>query len=75
MADRDAAGTVVVAGLQHDLINKRSLVTLAWEGVGDKRLVLDVPFGCTLADLPAAADAALQAFAAELATTSVEQAR
>ena len=50
MPDSKTAGSVVIAGLTHDLLSKRSLATLTWEGVADKRLVLDVPFGCTLSD-------------------------
>ena len=72
--DNDSAKSIVIAGLTHDLVKKRSLVTLTWEDELDKRLVLDVPFGCTLPDLPAAAEKALRAFAAEVGTISVHQA-
>lgn len=72
--DNEPVKGVVIAGLTHDLVAKRSLVTLTWEGVADKRLVLEVPFGCTLSDLPAEAERVLRAFAVALAATPIRQA-
>ena len=68
MPERNATKPVVVAGLYHDILNQRSLVTLTWEGVADKRLVLDVPFGCTLSEIPREAEKALRDFASDIAT-------
>lgn len=72
--DSKTVRSVVIAGLTHDLVTKRSLVTLTWEGVADKRLVLDVPFGCTLSDLRVETERALRAFSAEIAAAPIKQA-
>ena len=71
MSTREGARAVVIAGVYHDLLSKRSLVTLGWVGVADKRLTLDVPFGCALADLPAEVETALRAFSDELSSTTL----
>ena len=39
---------VAVVALTHDLVQKRSSVTVVWESEKDKRLVLPVPFGCAI---------------------------
>ena len=39
---------VAVVALTHDLVQKRSFVTVVWESEKDKRLVLPVPFGCAI---------------------------
>jgi len=72
VSERVEAKPIVIAGLYHDLVSRRSLVTLAWDGVNDKRLTLNVPFGCTLADLPKEAERALREFASDIATASVK---
>jgi hypothetical protein len=67
-------GTATIAGLNHDLVSKRSTVVLVWDDEADKRLHLPVPFGCALADLPAEADKALRELAAETAVLTLRSA-
>ena len=62
---------VIIAAVSHDLSKKRSLVSLTWQNDPEKRLTLDVPFGCSLSDLPREAERALRAFSAELAVVPV----
>ena len=40
--------SVIVAALTHDLVRKRSIVTLVWDDDPEKRVALPVPFGCGL---------------------------
>ena len=68
-------GPAIISGLYHDLLAKRSLVTLTWEKLPGKRLTLDVPFGCALSDLPGETERALRGFSVEIATMPIEQAR
>ena len=57
---------VLIAALNHDLVKKRSVVTLLWTNESDRRLFLAVPFGCSFDDLPGEAETALRDLAAEL---------
>jgi hypothetical protein len=70
MADR----SVTIAALTHDLVRKRSVVTMVWDGDPEKRVGLPVPFGCSLDDVRAEAEKALRALSAETATLSVNSA-
>lgn len=57
--------SVTVAAVTHDLLQKRSIVTLIWDDDPEKRIALPVPFGCDLSTLRDEAEKALRGFAAE----------
>jgi hypothetical protein len=67
--------SVTVAALTHDLVRKRSIVSLVWDDDPEKRVALPVPFGCSMDDVQAEAEAALRALSAEAATLSVHAAQ
>jgi hypothetical protein len=62
---------VNIAGLYHDLVARQSFVTVVWEGSPDRRLVLPVPFGCTLENLEAEATKTVRSLATEISTIEV----
>ena len=62
---------LLITGLHHDLSKKRSFVYVVWKTDPDKRLGLDVPFQCTLENLPDEARKALRALSEELASATV----
>jgi hypothetical protein len=62
---------VTVAGLNHLLKEKRSIVHLEWNDDSGRRLFLPVPFRVSLDDLRAEAEKALRKAAAEHAVMSV----
>ncbi len=64
--------TLRIVNLHHDLIKKRSLVTVAWEDDPDKRLGLVVAFECPLENLKAEAEKVVRALAKELETATIE---
>jgi len=66
--------SVTVAALTHDLVRKRSIVTLVWDEDPEKRVGLPVPFGCGLDRVQAEAEKALRALSAETATIVVKAA-
>ena len=63
--------SVTVAALTHDLLRKRSIVTLVWDGDPEKRVALPVPFGCGLDRAQAEAEKAMRELSAETATIAV----
>ena len=63
---------LLITGLHHDLRKKRSFVHFVWKSDPEKRLGLDVPFKCTLEDLPHEARKALKALSEELASATIE---
>jgi hypothetical protein len=63
--------SITVAALTHDLMRKRSLVTLSWDDDPEKMLSLPVPFGCSLDRLQAEAETAVRGLSAETATIVV----
>ena len=65
------AGRVSIAALTHDLVARRSLVTLVWAAEPDKRITLPVAYGCGLDSVAAEAEKALRAFATEIAAVAV----
>ena len=67
-----AVPSVTVVALSHDLIRKRSVVSLAWTHDPEKSVALPVPFGCTLEAVHDEAEKALRAFSAETAALSVK---
>jgi len=62
---------LLITGLHHDLGKKRSFVHFVWKNDPDKQLGLDVPFQCTLDNLPDEARKALKALSEELASATV----
>ena len=64
--------TVTVAALTHDLIRKRSLVTMVWDDDPEKRVALPVPYGCGLDRVQAEAEKAMRALSAETGSISVK---
>ncbi len=70
----DPLSSATIAGLNHDLKARQSIVILVWDNEPDRRLFLPVPFGCSFADLPAEAEKALRALAAETATMTLHPA-
>jgi hypothetical protein len=67
-----AAKSVTVAALTHDLLRKRSIVTLVWDDDAEKRVSLPVPFGCGLDTVRAEAEKAMRTLSAETAVISVK---
>lgn len=63
--------SVTIAALTHDLVRKRSLVTLIWDGDPEKAVSLPVPFGCSLDRVQTEAELALRELSAETATIAV----
>jgi hypothetical protein len=63
--------SVTIAALAHDLVRKRSLVTLLWDGEPEKAVSLPVPFGCSLDRLQIEAEAALRDLSAETAMVKI----
>ncbi len=63
--------SVTVAALTHDLMRKRSLVTLMWDDDPEKAVSLPVPFGCSLDRVQAEAETALRGLSAETATIAI----
>ena len=64
--------SVSIVALTHDLIRKRSIVSLRWVTDPEKNVALPVPFGCSLESLPAEAEAALRELSTETATILVQ---
>jgi hypothetical protein len=62
---------LLITALHHDLIKKRSYVHFVWKNDPEKRLGLDVPFQCSLDDLPDEARKALKAASDDLASATV----
>ncbi len=73
MPDATTGGVTVVA-LAHDLVRKRSIVSLVWDDDPEKSVALPVPYGCLLEDVREAAETALRALAAQTATLNVKRA-
>jgi hypothetical protein len=64
--------SVTVAALTHDLIRKRSIVTLVWDDDPEKRVSLPVPFGCALDRLQIEAEKAVRVLSTETAAIAVK---
>ena len=39
---------LIITGMHHDIVRKRSIVTVSWDDDDEKNLGLVVPFGCSL---------------------------
>ena len=61
MADHSLSGaSVTFTGVFHDLVLKRSHVSVVWGNDPEKRLGLPVPYGCSLDDLQVKAEKAVR---------------
>jgi hypothetical protein len=67
--------SVTVTSLFHDLVNKRSSVSVVWDSEPEKRLNLPVPYRCSLDAVQAEAEKAVRALAAEIAVIPVSLAK
>jgi hypothetical protein len=68
---RLASDSVTITGLFHDLVLKRSTVSVVWGNDPEKRLGLPVPFGCSLDDLQVEAEKAMRELSGVAATIAV----
>jgi hypothetical protein len=71
----DNQSGLILTGLYHDLTSKRTTVNVAWDDGSEKRLGLEVPFGCSLDNAHAEAVKAVRALAVELAAIPVNPAK
>ena len=69
------AKSMTVAALTHDLVRKRSIVTVIWDDDAEKRVALPVPFGCDLNSVRAEAEKAVRELCSEMATIAVNAPR
>ena len=60
-----------ITSLIHDVVAGKSHVGLVWESNPSQSLGLEVPFGCSLEQLPVEAERAVRALSTELASISV----
>ena len=67
--------SMTVAALTHDLVRKRSIVTVIWDDDPEKRVALPVSFGCDLNSVRAEAEKAVRELSAEMASISVSAAK
>ncbi len=63
--------SMTVAALTHDLVRKRSIVTVIWDDDAEKRVALPVPFGCDLNSVRAEAEKAVRELSSEIASIAV----
>jgi hypothetical protein len=70
-AEPRRADPITIFTLAHDLVKKRSIVTLIWGDGSERRIALPVPYGTTLASIHGEAENAVRQFAAELADTPI----
>jgi hypothetical protein len=68
----DNLSGVTVIALTHDLIRKRSIITMVWDADAEKKVGLPVRYGCSLEHVRAEAEAALRALSTETATLVVK---
>ena len=68
----DSPSGITVIALTHDLVRKRSIVTMTWDADAEKKVGLPVPYGCSLEDVRGEAEAALRALSAETGTLVVK---
>jgi len=71
----DKSPSVTVTSLFHDLVNKRSSVSVIWDSEPEKRLNLPVPYRCSLDAVQAEAEKAVRALATEIAVIPVNLAK
>ena len=64
--------TLIIDGLNRDVLKKRAIVTLKWENDPEKGLGIVVPFDCTLDTLRVEAEKAVRALAKELESATIQ---
>jgi hypothetical protein len=64
-------GGLKIVSLSHNMVAGKSHVGLVWESDPSQSLGLEVPFGCSLEQLPAEAERAVRALSTELASIPV----
>ena len=64
--------TLIIDGLNRDVLKKRAIATLKWENDPEKRLGIVVPFDCTLDTLRVEAEKAVRALAKELESATIQ---
>ncbi|WP_291868143.1 hypothetical protein [Bradyrhizobium sp.] len=64
-------GGLKIVSLSHNMVAGKSHVALVWESDSSQSLGLEVPFGCSLEQLPAEAERAVRALSTELASIPV----
>jgi len=62
---------LIITGMHHDIVRKRSIVTVRWDDDDEKNLGLVVPFGCSLDNTVGEAMKAVRALSSELSLASV----
>ncbi|GAC1340582.1 MAG: hypothetical protein NVSMB26_28640 [Beijerinckiaceae bacterium] len=73
-AQASKSEAITIANLAHDLVKRKSIVTLIWGDGSERRIALPVPYGTTLDHIHIEAEVAVRQFAAELAGTPIKQA-
>jgi hypothetical protein len=63
--------SMTVSALTHDLVRKRSIVTVVWDDDPEKHVALPVPFGCELNSVRAEAEKAVRELSSEIVTIAV----
>jgi hypothetical protein len=63
--------SMTVVALTHDLVRKRSIVTVIWDDDAEKRVALPVPFACDLNAVRAEAEKAVRELSTEMKSISV----
>jgi hypothetical protein len=63
---------VTIASLAHDMLKRKSIVTLIWGDGSERRIALPVPYGTPLDQIHHEAKAAVRQFATELAGTPIK---
>ncbi len=64
-----------IVSVTHDLVKRRSVALITWDGVSDRRLAVDVPFDTKLEDLLPAVQAALVELRTELEIAQLKSRR
>jgi hypothetical protein len=67
----DANGKLTICSLTHDIARRRSYVGFVWDTDAEKRLSLQVPYGCSLNAVADEAMKAVRELAVELNGISV----
>jgi len=70
----DAKPAIIVTGLQHDFVNKRSNVSLLWNDQSQKHLALPVPYLCSFEAVRDEAEKAVRELATEIANIEIRSA-
>lgn len=63
--------SMTVTGLTHDLVRRRSIVSVVWDDDSEKHLALPVTYGCDLNSVREEAERAVRGVSAELKQVAV----